>query len=99
MGRNSWQKKPSFTFLNMFKPKKTGDPDDDYVKAYKVFSSDQDGIRWVAEPGEGMNQGFNPGFEPNGGKVYGFHPVPRIWGHTCLKVGDRGIDLSYQSSG
>lgn len=51
MGRNSWHKKTSFTIINMFKPKNTGYQEDDYVKAYKVFSSDQDGVRWVAEPG------------------------------------------------
>ncbi|KAK9054788.1 hypothetical protein SSX86_025867 [Deinandra increscens subsp. villosa] len=47
----SWQKKSSFTIINMFKTKKTNQ-DDDYLQAYKVFSSDQDGVRnWVAEPG------------------------------------------------
>ncbi|KAL7585018.1 hypothetical protein Lser_V15G44857 [Lactuca serriola] len=55
MGRNSWHKKPSFTILNIFKGKKAkGNEEvewDDYVKAYKVFSSDQDGARWVAQPG------------------------------------------------
>ncbi|KAD2805938.1 hypothetical protein E3N88_39315 [Mikania micrantha] len=50
--------------------------------------------------GEGTNQGFNLGFEPNGGR--GFTDsirFPRIWGHTGLKVGDRKIDLSFQLSG
>ncbi|KAL4556332.1 hypothetical protein LXL04_038980 [Taraxacum kok-saghyz] len=55
MGRNKWQKKPSFTILNIFKAKKARGNEDaeweEYVKAYKVFSSDQDGVRWVAEPG------------------------------------------------
>lgn len=55
MGINNWQKKTSFAILNIFKTKKTrGDRDDawdDSLKAYKVFPSDQDGVRWVAEPG------------------------------------------------
>ncbi|CAI9303343.1 unnamed protein product [Lactuca saligna] len=54
MGRNSWQKKTSYAILNIFKAKKTrGDEEDawdDSLKAYKVFPSDQDGVRWVAEP-------------------------------------------------
>lgn len=56
MGRASnWQKKTSFTIINIFKIMKPGghqeDGWDDHVKACKVFSSDQDGSRWVAEPG------------------------------------------------
>lgn len=56
MGRASnWQKKTSFTIINIFKIMKLGghqeDGWDDHVKACKVFSSDQDGSRWVAEPG------------------------------------------------
>ncbi|KAL8205935.1 hypothetical protein R6Q57_009486 [Mikania cordata] len=55
MGRNNWQKKTSFAIFNIFKTKKTGDHEDtwdDSLKAYKVFPSDQDGVRWaVAEPG------------------------------------------------
>ncbi|KAI3770631.1 hypothetical protein L6452_01771 [Arctium lappa] len=55
MGRSSWQKKTSFAILNIFKTKKAqGDQEDawdDSLKAYKVFPSDQDGVRWVAEPG------------------------------------------------
>ncbi|KAI3770628.1 hypothetical protein L6452_01768 [Arctium lappa] len=54
MGRSSWQKKTSLAILKMFKPKKAQEDDqwdDHYVKAYKVFSSDQDGARGVAEPG------------------------------------------------
>ncbi|KAL4556331.1 hypothetical protein LXL04_038979 [Taraxacum kok-saghyz] len=55
MGRTGWQKKTSYAILNMFKGKKTrGDQEDtwdDSIKAYKVFPSDQDGVRWVAEPG------------------------------------------------
>ncbi|KAD1430138.1 hypothetical protein E3N88_42840 [Mikania micrantha] len=55
MGRNNWPKKTSFAIFNIFKTKKTGDHEDtwdDSLKAYKVFPSDQDGVRWaVAEPG------------------------------------------------
>ncbi|KAK1440501.1 hypothetical protein QVD17_06329 [Tagetes erecta] len=54
MGRTNWPKKTPFAILNIFKTKKTkGDHEDvwdDSLKAYKVFPSDQDGVRWVAEP-------------------------------------------------
>lgn len=56
MGRtSSWQQKTSFAILNIFKTKKVqGNQQEDWdnhEKALKVFSSDQDGLRWVAEPG------------------------------------------------
>ncbi|GFP80395.1 hypothetical protein PHJA_000182900 [Phtheirospermum japonicum] len=58
-GNNSRQKKPSFSLFGLFKGKSSsrsrGGGDDyrdyEYVKAYKVYPSDEDRGRWVAEPG------------------------------------------------
>ncbi|CDP15174.1 unnamed protein product [Coffea canephora] len=43
----------SFSFFSMFKTKsrRADDMKDDYMKAYKVWPSDEDRGRWVAEPG------------------------------------------------
>ena len=44
----------SFSVFNIFKtkrPRKVEDTSDEYVKAYKVFPSDDDRDRWVAKPG------------------------------------------------
>ncbi|KAK2976326.1 hypothetical protein RJ640_008780 [Escallonia rubra] len=56
MGGNNRQKKSSgFSLFNIFKsrkPRRGEDTRDDFVNAYKVFPSDEDGRRWaVAEPG------------------------------------------------
>lgn len=56
MGKIRQQKKSSlsFSFFSFFKSKKIRGEDvigDDSVKAYKVYRSDQDGVRWVSEPG------------------------------------------------
>ncbi|KAM7474393.1 hypothetical protein LguiB_021636 [Lonicera macranthoides] len=43
----------SFSVFNIFKtkrPRKVEDASDEYVKAYKVFPSDEDRDRWVANP-------------------------------------------------
>ncbi|KAK3030405.1 hypothetical protein RJ639_038933 [Escallonia herrerae] len=55
MGGNSRQKKSSgFSLFNIFKsrkPRRGEDTRDDFVNAYKVFPSDEDGRRWsVADP-------------------------------------------------
>ncbi|KAL3620710.1 hypothetical protein CASFOL_035622 [Castilleja foliolosa] len=51
-------KKNSFSLFSLFKGKssksRSGDDEyyrDEYVKAYKVYRSDEDRGRWVAEPG------------------------------------------------
>ncbi|KAK3025022.1 hypothetical protein RJ639_043300 [Escallonia herrerae] len=56
MGGNSRQDKSSgFSLFNIFKsrkPRRGEDTRDDFVNAYKVFPSDEDGRHWaVAEPG------------------------------------------------
>lgn len=53
MAGNSGQKKSSFPLFSMFKGKnsKARIIRDDYIKAYKVYPSDEDRGRWVAEPG------------------------------------------------
>ncbi|KAL3843584.1 hypothetical protein ACJIZ3_000987 [Penstemon smallii] len=56
MAGNNSQKKSSFSLFSLFKGKSTksrrgDDMRDDYVKAYKVYPSDEDRGRWVAEPG------------------------------------------------
>lgn len=57
MAGNSGQKKSSFPLFSMFKGKNSkarrirDDFRDDYIKAYKVYPSDEDRGRWVAEPG------------------------------------------------
>ncbi|CAI9101389.1 OLC1v1038700C1 [Oldenlandia corymbosa var. corymbosa] len=53
MGGNK-QKKSSFSFFGFFKsskPRRDYEMKDDFVKAYKVWPSDEDRGRWVAEPG------------------------------------------------
>lgn len=54
------KKKSGFSFFGLFKSKgsknsRRGDQDnysrDDFVKAYKVWPSDEDRGKWVAEPG------------------------------------------------
>ncbi|KVH88093.1 hypothetical protein Ccrd_024522 [Cynara cardunculus var. scolymus] len=54
MGKSKQQKKPSFSFFSFFKSKKVRGEHakwDDSLKAYRVYRSDQDGVRWVSEPG------------------------------------------------
>ncbi|PIN10017.1 hypothetical protein CDL12_17398 [Handroanthus impetiginosus] len=59
MAGNNRQKKSTFSSLfGLFKSGKNSrtrkgelDGRDDYVKAYKVYPSDEDRGRWVAEPG------------------------------------------------
>lgn len=58
MGGNKKQMKKStsstFSVFNIFKtkrPLKVEDTSDDFVKAYRVFPSDEDRDRWVAKPG------------------------------------------------
>lgn len=56
MGGNNRQKKQSsFSLFGMFKSKRSKRGDEykaeEYVKAYKVYPSDEDRGRWVAEPG------------------------------------------------
>ncbi|KAK1434507.1 hypothetical protein QVD17_00250 [Tagetes erecta] len=54
MGKSKHAKKQSFSFFSIFKSKKARGDDktwDDSLKAYKVYPSDQDGVRWVSEPG------------------------------------------------
>ncbi|KZV53972.1 hypothetical protein F511_43014, partial [Dorcoceras hygrometricum] len=55
---NNRQRKTSFSLLGFFKGKNSrarrgGDDETrgEYVKAYKVYPSDEDRGRWVAEPG------------------------------------------------
>lgn len=55
-GNGSRQKKPSsFSLFGLFKSKRSRRGDEyraeEYVKAYKVYPSDEDRGRWVAEPG------------------------------------------------
>ncbi|KAL2254225.1 UNVERIFIED_CONTAM: hypothetical protein Sindi_0217200 [Sesamum indicum] len=51
------KKKSSFSLFSLFKGgrnsrhRRGDDGRDDYVKAYKVYPSDEDRGRWVAEPG------------------------------------------------
>ncbi|GAA0154532.1 hypothetical protein LIER_12483 [Lithospermum erythrorhizon] len=59
MGGKQKKSSSSFSFLSIFKGKtlssnkarKMGEDRDDFVKAYKVWPSDEDRGRWVAEPG------------------------------------------------
>ncbi|KAF5803217.1 hypothetical protein HanRHA438_Chr06g0278011 [Helianthus annuus] len=54
MAKSKQGKKHSFSFFSIFKSKKVRREEamwDDSVKAYKVYPSDQDGVRWVSEPG------------------------------------------------
>ncbi|EYU35365.1 hypothetical protein ABFS82_14G081400 [Erythranthe guttata] len=57
MAGNNRQKKSSFSLFSFFKgrnsrsAKRGDDSRDEYVKAYKVYPSDEDRGRWVAEPG------------------------------------------------
>ncbi|KAF3630837.1 hypothetical protein BC332_33838 [Capsicum chinense] len=50
------KKRSGFSFCGMFKSKNSGRREDnywrdDYVKAYKVWPSDEDRGQWVADPG------------------------------------------------
>nr|GEU31147.1 hypothetical protein [Tanacetum cinerariifolium] len=54
MAKTKQQKKSFFSLFSIFKSKKIrGDEGrfDNCIKAYRVYSSDQDGVHWVAEPG------------------------------------------------
>ncbi|KAL8527659.1 hypothetical protein ACS0TY_005490 [Phlomoides rotata] len=59
MAGNSRQKKSSFSLFSLFKSKRMSKRVEDYsreegyyeVKAYKVYPSDEDRGRWVADPG------------------------------------------------
>ncbi|KAI3448427.1 hypothetical protein Pfo_005092 [Paulownia fortunei] len=56
MAGNNRQKKSSFSLFSFFKgrssrARRVDDTWDEYVKAYKVYPSDEDRGRWVAEPG------------------------------------------------
>lgn len=53
MGGNKRQKKSSnFSVFGLFKGSRSATRgDEEYVKAYKVYPSDEDRGRWVAEPG------------------------------------------------
>ncbi|KAL6515731.1 hypothetical protein OROHE_018421 [Orobanche hederae] len=56
MARDKKQKKTFFSLFNLFKRRASrvrrgDDTGDEYVKAYKVYPSDEDKGRWVAEPG------------------------------------------------
>ncbi|GJX42957.1 hypothetical protein Tco_0259633 [Tanacetum coccineum] len=54
MAKTKQQQKSFFSLFSIFKSKKIrGDEGrfDDCIKAYRVYSSDQDGVHWVAEPG------------------------------------------------
>ncbi|KAL8254983.1 hypothetical protein R6Q59_033204 [Mikania micrantha] len=54
MGKSKQVKKNSFSFFNILKSKKLRQEVamwDDSLKAHKVYPSDQDGVRWVSEPG------------------------------------------------
>lgn len=46
----------SFSFFSLFKnkPRREYEVKDDFVRAYKVWPSDEDRGRWVAEPGIDM---------------------------------------------
>ncbi|KZV48228.1 hypothetical protein F511_44351 [Dorcoceras hygrometricum] len=52
MAGNNRQRKTSFSLFGIFKGKNSRDETrGEYVKAYKVYPSDEDRGRWVAEPG------------------------------------------------
>ncbi|KAJ0509436.1 hypothetical protein HanRHA438_Chr11g0503831 [Helianthus annuus] len=54
MGKRKQLKKYSLAFFSIFKSKKVRGEDvmlDESLKAYRVYRSDQDGVRWVSEPG------------------------------------------------
>ncbi|KAL8545317.1 hypothetical protein ACS0TY_005483 [Phlomoides rotata] len=60
MAGNSRQKKSSFSLFSLFKSKRMSKRVEDFssreedyyeVKAYKVYPSDEDRGRWVADPG------------------------------------------------
>lgn len=55
MGKRRQVKKYSLAFFSIFKSKNVRGLEDkmwdDSVKAYKVYRSDQDGVRWVSDPG------------------------------------------------
>lgn len=56
MAGNNRQQKSSFSLFSLFKGRSSrarrgDDSRDEYVKAYKVYPSDEDRGRWVAEPG------------------------------------------------
>ncbi|KAG6408630.1 hypothetical protein SASPL_131648 [Salvia splendens] len=51
-GNGNGRQQKKFSLFGLFKSKKSKRGDaDDYVKAYKVYPSDEDRGRWVAEPG------------------------------------------------
>ncbi|MFS7946120.1 hypothetical protein Hanom_Chr06g00532371 [Helianthus anomalus] len=54
MGKSKQRKKHSFSFCSIFRSKKVRREEamlDDSVNVYRVYRSDQDGVRWVSEPG------------------------------------------------
>lgn len=54
MGGNKRQKKSSFSFFSLFKsrkPRRGDDIEDSYLSARRVWPSEEDRGRWVAEPG------------------------------------------------
>ncbi|KVH88092.1 hypothetical protein Ccrd_024521 [Cynara cardunculus var. scolymus] len=49
----SKQQKSFFSFFSIFRSQKARRDEgkfDDILKAYRVYPSDQDGVRWVADP-------------------------------------------------
>ncbi|GFP87977.1 hypothetical protein PHJA_000941400 [Phtheirospermum japonicum] len=56
-GNNKQKKSSSFSLFSLFKGRGSSrarareETRDEYVKAYKVYPSDEDRGRWVAEPG------------------------------------------------
>lgn len=57
MGGDNYKQKKSHGLLNMFKTKRARRNDDvswlsdDFMKPYRVYPSDEDRGRWIAEPG------------------------------------------------